>query len=128
MKAVATQATRKKILIVDDDEPTARLLARFMREYDVTVASNGREGLDRAIDLKPDLVITDLWMPELDGIGMVTEMKRDATLRKAPVIMLTAVGDSTNVVKGISAGVRHFLPKPVSVDHLMQLVRKALAA
>lgn len=119
-------AAKKKILIVDDDEPTARLLARFMREYDVAVAANGRAGLERAIEFRPDLVVTDVWMPEVDGIEMVRQMKKDPVLRRMPVIMLTAVTDAPNVASGISAGARHFIPKPVSIDHLMRVVEKTL--
>jgi CheY-like chemotaxis protein len=128
MQPTRPTGQKKKILIVDDDEPTARVLARFMRDYDVTVAGNGAEGLARAIETRPDLVITDLFMPELDGIDMVLALKQDATLRRAPVIMLTAEGHASDVAKGISAGVRHFLPKPVSIEKLLRVVRKALAA
>ncbi len=119
---------RKHVLIADDDEPTARILARFLRDYDVTIARNGREALELAIDRKPDLVISDVWMPELDGIEVVLAFKEDPGLRNVPVILLTAAVSAQHVARGISAGAKHFLPKPVQIDQLLRIVRRELAA
>lgn len=117
---------KPRVLLVDDDEATARLLARFLRAYDVDVATDGRAGLERAIDEPPDLIITDIWMPQLDGIEMVEQLKKDPALRRVPVIFLSAVTDAPHVAGAVSAGARHFLAKPVDVTHLLSLVRRTL--
>lgn len=119
---------RKHVLIADDDEPTARILARFLRDYDVSVARNGREALERAIERRPDLVISDVWMPELDGVEVLRAFKEDPGLRTIPVILLTAAVSAEQVARGISAGAKHFLPKPVQIDQLLRIVRRELAA
>lgn len=118
---------KKRVLIVDDDESTARLLARFLRDYDVTLAFDGVEGLERAVATRPHLVITDVWMPRMDGIEMVEALKGDPGLHHVPVIFLTAVGDAPNVAHAISAGARHYLPKPIDTDKLLNLIKRDLA-
>ncbi len=117
---------KARVLLVDDDEATARLLARFLRGYDVDVATDGRAGLEHAVNEPPDLIITDIWMPQLDGIEMVEQLKHDPALRNVPVIFLSAVTDAPHVASAISAGARHFLAKPVEVGHLLALVRSTL--
>lgn len=119
---------KQRVLLVDDDEATARILARFLHAYDVDVAADGRAGLEHAINERPDLIITDIWMPQLDGIEMVEQLKQDPALRSVPVIFLSAVTDAPHVASAISAGARHFLTKPVNVTHLLALVRRALQA
>lgn len=117
---------KKRILVVDDDESTARLLARFLREYDVTVAYDGVQGLERAIATRPHLVIADVWMPRMDGIEMVEALKGDPALHIVPVIFLTAVADAPHVAHAITAGARHYLPKPVDTEKLLALVKKSI--
>jgi len=117
---------KKRVLVVDDDEATARLLARFLRDYEVTLAFDGVQGLERAIATKPQLVITDVWMPRMDGIEMVEALKGDPALHVVPVIFLTAVADAPHVAQAITAGARHFLPKPVDTDKLLNLVKRSV--
>lgn len=116
----------KHVLVVDDDEATARLLARFLSDYAVTIAHDGVEGLEMAITSHPQLIITDLWMPRMDGIEMVEALKGDPALHDVPVIFLTAITDAEHVAHAISAGARHYLPKPVDVEKLMALVKRTL--
>lgn len=117
---------KHRVLIVDDDEATARLLARFLADYEVDIATDGYVGLEHAITHKPDLLIADIWMPQLDGIAMVEELKRDPWLHVVPVIFLSAVTDAPHVAAAISTGARHFLPKPVDANHLLDLVAHVL--
>lgn len=125
---LSTERRKRKVLVVDDDVDTTRLLARFLRAYDVETASDGDEGLERAIASRPDVVITDLWMPRVDGLAMVRELKADPVLRRVPVIFVTAVTDSANVAAVISAGARQLLPKPIETQRLLRAVQRALAA
>lgn len=117
---------KKRILVVDDDEATARLLGRFLRDYDVTIAHDGVDGLEQAIATRPQLVITDVWMPLMDGIEMVEALKGDPALHVVPVIFLTAVSDAPHVAHAICAGARHYLPKPVDADKLLKLVKHTI--
>lgn len=119
---------RRRVLIVEDDEPTRRLLAiTLRRNYDVVCAADGREGLTLAgIAPFPDLILTDVMMPHLDGLQMVREIKKREPLRKVPVIFLTAKGGAIDVAAGIGAGARHYLVKPVKLAALEEMVKSIL--
>lgn len=118
---------RKRVLVVDDDESSAKMLSRFLqRDYDVTLAFDGLQGLERAIATRPDLVIADVWMPVMDGIEMIEALKGDPNLHRVPVIFLTALSDAPHVALAITAGARHFLPKPIQADKLLVLVKRSL--
>ena len=117
-----------KILIVDDEEPTRRALVRILganSNYSVTVASDGVEGLELAKLDPPDLIVSDVTMPGLDGLKMVDAI-RDALGRKVPVIFLTAKGGARDVVAGIQAGARHYLVKPIDIVDLEYKVSRIL--
>lgn len=122
-----TGAARRRVLIVEDDEPTRRLLAiTLRRNYDVLVAADGVEGLELATTQQPDLIVTDVMMPRLDGVQMVKEFKRREPSRKVPVIFLTAKGGAADVAAGIGAGARHYLVKPVRLAALEDMVKAIL--
>jgi DNA-binding response OmpR family regulator len=114
--------------VVEDDEPTRRLLAiTLRRNYDVAVASDGMEGLELALaPPQPDLIVTDVMMPRLDGLQMVREIKRRDPSRRVPVIFLTAKGGAADVAAGIGAGARHYLVKPVRLAALEEMVKSIL--
>lgn len=124
----ATGAAKRRVLIVEDDEPTRRLLAiTLRRSYDVAVAGDGVEGLEIATTAPfPDLIVTDVMMPRLDGVTMVREIKKRDASRKVPVIFLTAKGGAADVAAGISAGARHYLVKPVKLGALEDMVKSIL--
>jgi DNA-binding response OmpR family regulator len=126
--SIAPDIGRKRILVIDDDEGTRTAIMRLLFiDYDVTVAADGIEGIQRATDSPaPDLIITDVWMPRLDGVEMVKRMKRIPSLARTPVIFLTGQTSTESVVAGISSGARHYLAKPVDPDELETKVRKAL--
>lgn len=109
-----------------DDEEAARdaLYQALCAEYDVVVAGDGVEGADLAAKLPPDLIVSDVSMPRLDGIGMVRRIRAELG-RKVPVIFLTALDSPRAVIDGISAGARHYLTKPVNLSDLERRVRRA---
>lgn len=74
----------------------------------------------------PDVILTDVWMPRLDGVAMVGRLKEIAGLRRVPVIFLTGQTSVESVVAGIAAGARAYLPKPVELDTLDCKLRSAL--
>lgn len=120
-------AGKKRILVVEDEPTAGRMLVRLLSdEYEVELAANGIEGLQKALAIPgPDLIITDVTMPGIDGVTMV-ERIRAVTPRKAPVIFLTARGAPQDVVRGIHAGARHYMVKPVDITELEKRIKRAL--
>ena len=119
---------RPNILIVDD-ETNIRLMLRtaLSFEYEVDEASDGKTGLEAIERRKPDLVILDLSMPALDGIGVLKALSAYRPSRKPRVIVLTAYGSIPMAVKAIRLGASDFLEKPVSPDELREAIASALA-
>ena len=115
------------ILVIDDEEPV-RTLLRFALEaagYEVTEAANGREGLERYRQRPTDLVITDMLMPELNGLDMLLDLTRE--FLHAKVIAISGVGGEQNVLDvAILLGARQTFEKPFSVPQLLQAVRYEL--
>lgn len=116
------------ILIVDDEKNTRDGLKQFLeaQDFDVLTASDGREGFDLFTKEKPDLVLTDIRMPGLDGIGLLEKIKRENP--KALVILMTAYGSVEDAVKAMKSGAFHYLTKPVNLEEVQFLVKKALAS
>ena len=122
--------TKKRILLVDDDQETARMIARVLgTRYDVAVAPDGLQGLELATATpSPDLIITDVMMPVLDGIRMVQRIKALDRGARLPIIFLTARTAPEDVIAGIKAGARSYLMKPVKIDELYTRVERALGS
>lgn len=118
----------RKILVAEDEEPTRRALVRILAanpNYAIAAVADGVEGLAQAKADPPDLIITDVEMPDLDGLGMVDAI-RSALGRKVPVIFLTAKDRPRDVVAGIQAGARHYLFKPIDIVDLEYKVTRIL--
>lgn len=114
---------RAKILVADDmadnvDIVRARLESRG---YDVIIAENGQEALDKVRSELPDLVLLDVMMPKLDGIEVVKQLKADPTLPFIPILLLTARSDPKEIAAGLDSGADDYLTKPV--DHMGLLAR-----
>ncbi len=113
-----------KVLFVEDDpaerEITSLLLKRRVRE--IITAENGREGLEKFRDAAPDVVITDIRMPEMDGLDMSREIR--ALNRDVKIIVTTAHSDSGYLMKAIKSGIDHYVVKPVMVEELMEALEK----
>jgi len=115
-----------KILSVDDSKTVRMIIQRAFRPYECTIkeAGNGEEGLAVAAIEKPDLIILDITMPVMDGVTMLTNLKKNPELKDIPVIMLTAEHGQENVANIVSLGVRDYLVKPFKDA---QIVEKAMA-
>jgi two-component system, OmpR family, alkaline phosphatase synthesis response regulator PhoP len=115
-----------KTILVVDDEPKIAALARDYLEhagYAVVVASNGRAALDAVGRSHPDLVVLDLGLPELDGLDVTREIRRDSTL---PIVMLTARDDEIDKLLGLELGADDYLTKPFSPRELVARVKAVL--
>ena len=118
--------TGERILIVEDEAPMRTALADCLTDsdYRVLTAADGESGLEIAIREKPDLLLLDVMMPQLDGFGLCRELRR----RKfdVPVLMLTAKGETEDLVTGLDAGADDYLVKPFSTAELKARVRALL--
>jgi CheY-like chemotaxis protein len=119
----------ERILIVDDDPWILRMVSTLLekRGYQIISASDGEEGLQRADQVKPDLIITDVMMPRMDGWTMVKHLRaRPGDLSMTPVIFLTALGGEEDRIKGFRLGADDYLPKPFRFEELDLRVTNAL--
>jgi diguanylate cyclase (GGDEF)-like protein len=118
----------ESVLVVDDDPDVARFVEVNLRSagYDVTVASNGEEGLSRAIELRPDLVLLDVMMPKLDGFEVAQRLRRDPRTSSSSIIMLTAKALSSDKVLGLSSGADDYIIKPFDPVELLARVKGTL--
>lgn len=117
-----------KILVIDDDPNICELLKRLLRKqgYDVTVASDGQEGVEKARELNPALIICDWIMPKLTGIEVCSQLKAEAELSTTFFILLTSMKSVADRVKGLDAGADDFISKPIEVNELKARVRAGL--
>ena len=117
-----------RILVVDDNPTNLEVLRVRLNSqgYEVVTAVDGEDALVRARELDPDLVLLDVMMPKLDGISVLKELKRDATLRFIPVILVTAKADTRDIVNGLEAGGDDYLTKPFEQAALVARVRSLL--
>ncbi len=113
------------VLVVDDEEGVRRLVSVALRRagYDVTLAVDGLDALARIAEATPDLIISDVMMPELDGFGLLGRLRADPATREIPVIMLTARGATDDIVTGLDLGADDYLAKPFNMGELLARVR-----
>ncbi|MBU5333093.1 MAG: response regulator transcription factor [Anaerocolumna aminovalerica] len=112
-----------KILYVEDEKYMARAVAQVLRKnnYSVDLAYDGENGLDLVSSGLYDIVILDIMLPKLDGIGVLHEMRKRSIL--TPVILLTAKGETEDKVKGLDSGADDYLAKPFQTEELMARLR-----
>ncbi len=118
----------EKILIIDDELHIVELL-RYNLEangYKVNFSLNGREGLNIAFDKKPDLILLDIMLPELDGFDVCKEIKRNKETESIPIIMLTAKGEEFDKILGLELGADDYITKPFSVRELLARIKAVM--
>ena len=116
-----------KILVIDDNSDTRELLHLYFTRagFDVITAVDGRDGLDRTQAAQPDLIITDLTMPNMDGIEMMKHLRSDPQTADIPVIVITAYGSASRDQLA-EARVERVVYKPFDFEGLIQIIREAL--
>lgn len=118
------EAGKKLILIVEDNADVRDFINDSIDEdYNVLLAENGKEGLELAISKVPDIIITDLMMPVLDGLEMTRKIKNTLETSHIPVIMLTARGATDNKIEGLDTGADAYLVKPFAPNELNAHIR-----
>jgi two-component system, OmpR family, response regulator len=115
-----------KIMIVDDDPNIRELVSALLQNYgfEAREAEDGRDALQKALDDKPDLVIIDIMMPNMDGFELCRHLRRD--YKDIPILMLTAKGELASKVKGFGLGTDDYLTKPFEDDELILRVQALL--
>jgi CheY-like chemotaxis protein len=117
-----------RILVVDDDAWILRMISTVLskRGYEIITAADGQEGFERAVAKTPDLIITDIMMPKLDGWSLVKHLRSRPEFAFVPVIFLSALGSDEDRIKGFRLGADDYMPKPFRFEELDLRVAKAL--
>ena len=126
LKNASNSARKKRILVVDDEEMLRRGIVKVLQleGYSMFEAGDGDEGLRAAFDKNPDLIISDVHMPNMNGFMMLEELQKDKKAAKIPVIMMTGVAQKAGAWS--SDMTLEYLEKPFSLDTLVQAVKKIL--
>jgi two-component system phosphate regulon response regulator PhoB len=121
---------KARILVVEDEKDIAELLRINLSKegYEVELSTSGEDGLTKARELLPDLVILDIMLPGIDGMEVCNHLKQNSKTRHVPVIMLTARADEADIVSGLEVGADDYLTKPFSpkvlIAHIRALLRR----
>jgi EAL domain-containing protein (putative c-di-GMP-specific phosphodiesterase class I)/DNA-binding response OmpR family regulator len=118
----------EKVLIVDDDEDIILVVHTILASagYTPFTARNGREAVDMAVDLKPDLILLDVMMPELSGWEVCTTLKNTPETRQVPVAMLTVKSEIRDLITGMQVGADDYITKPFTRQKLLATVRRLI--
>lgn len=120
--------TKKQILIIEDEEDILALLHYNLSKnnYDVISTTSGKEGLKLATTESTDLIILDLMLPEIGGIDICKELRRQDETSQVPIIMLTAKGEEADIVAGLESGADDYVTKPFSTNVLLARISTVL--
>jgi class 3 adenylate cyclase len=119
---------RQRILVVDDNEQNVRLLKSTLAKqgYEIVVAHDGQQALERVAEMPPDLIMLDVIMPKMDGFGVAHALRARDETRAIPILMVTALHDLQDKIKGFEAGADDFVSKPFNRVELLARVRSLL--
>ena len=117
-----------KILYVEDDLDIQEMMVKLLsRRYsNLEVASDGKEGLEKYKEFKPNLIITDIQMPKMNGFDMSEEIRKLDS--KVHIILITAFNDTANLTRGIEIGINQYIFKPVNKTKLLQAIEQCQAS
>jgi len=124
---------KKRILVVDDEPDFVSIVKKNLEKagFDVEVAYDGVEGMEKVTENPPDAIVLDVMMPEKDGYKVCSELKRDEKYADIPILLLTAVADHVSSTRyshydGMSTEADDYLPKPASAEDILDSVKSLL--
>ena len=122
------EINKNKILIIEDEKDISQLLEYNLSVdgYNTHVANNGESGLKMAKKNKPDLILLDLMLPGIHGLDVCRIIKADSNTIDIPIVMLTALGQEENIVKGLESGADDYITKPFSFKILLARIKSVL--
>ncbi|MHC4876226.1 MAG: response regulator [Planctomycetota bacterium] len=125
---MSESAQPSKILIADDNEQNCELLEAYLADgdYEIAMAFDGQETIDRVPSFQPDLILLDIMMPRMSGYEVCKQLKNDAATAGIPILMVTALNEMGDIEKAVAAGCDDFLTKPVNRLELTTRVRSLL--
>ena len=128
VKKESPASYRKRVLIVDDEPTSRQMLARILPKdkYEILKANDGKEGLKKALEKYPDVILLDIIMPGLDGIEVTRRLKADSRTKNIPVILVTCLDGMANRLTGLDAGAEEYLAKPVNPVELRARIKSML--
>jgi CheY-like chemotaxis protein len=121
----------KQILVVEDDPLMARMYQKIFtfEKYDVTLAGNGEEGLEKVRSVKPDIVLLDIMMPKMNGLQALEKLKSDPETKQIPVIMLTNLAGEKDAEKALMKGaVKYIVKSQHEPKEVVKMVKEILSA
>src|SRR5512142_1974573 len=119
----------EKILIIDDDLDTLRLVGLMLQRqgYQISAATNGQQGLEKAFEEDPDLILLDIMMPDMDGYEVTRRLRQNPSTAETPILMFTAKTQLDDKVVGFEVGADDYLTKPTHPSELQARVKALLA-
>src|SRR6058998_4074031 len=117
-----------RILVIEDEPANIQTLSTILKErgYNLNIATNGRQGLDVLERVRPDLILLDIIMPEIDGFETCRRIKASTAWREIPIIFLTAKTDTADIVRGFELGAVDYVSKPFNAHELLARVHTHL--
>ena len=129
LKSYTMEDKKIHLLVVEDDEFLVKMYESGLTKegFDVTTAGNGEEGLQKAGEIKPDLILLDLIMPKMDGFTCLEKLKEDNAIKRIPVVILSNLGQDSDIKRGMEMGAEGYLIKTdFTVKQVAEKVRKIL--
>ncbi|MFC2156242.1 response regulator transcription factor [Acidobacteriota bacterium] len=119
---------KRKILFVDDDPTVTKIFSHFFskEDFDVFVATNGEEGLEKAREMRPDIILLDIMMPIMNGFEFLEQKKKEKNIVDIPVILVSSFSQDDEILKGLGSGAIDYIVKPFSIPVLVAKVKKVL--
>lgn len=118
---------KKKVMIVEDNKDLLESMDMLLSEYfEVTPAVDGEDALEKLQDVKPDIIVSDIMMPRIDGYQLLKAIRENAEWKKIPIILLTALGQDENLIQGYELGADDYLVKPIRAQVLISRINNIL--
>lgn len=117
---------KPKLVIADDEADIRRLIVFLLRSYDLYEAQSGRRALELIREVRPDLVLLDIMMPEMTGLEVLDAMGEDALTASIPAVLLSAKGQAAEIERGLRSGAARYLVKPFESQSLRTCVAEVL--